>query len=105
MDLRMESQSRPLRLLEEKLTAPNSLTGLEVIGTHLASLNQSFVLPTLFFFFFSLRIVLFSPWLAARISCSVEPGSRTWNEDVLVWMNTVSTYKCNKGKALHKFTC
>lgn len=53
MDLRMESQSRPLRLLEEKLTAPNSLTGLEVIGTHLASLNQSFVLPTLFFFFFS----------------------------------------------------
>lgn len=52
MDLRMESQSRPLRLLEEKLTAPNSLTGLEVIGTHLASLNQSFVLPTLSFFFF-----------------------------------------------------
>lgn len=57
MDLRMESQSRPLRLLEEKLTASNSLTGLEVIGTHLASLNQSFVLPTLFFFFPKNRIV------------------------------------------------
>lgn len=57
------------------------------------------VLPCSICFLFLGSFSLPPPWLAAWRSSEGEP--RVCSEDVFVWMNTLSTYKSNKGKRLH----